>query len=118
MGNTKVTFHTPKTTGKSMWQIFVPVTGIDGYDIQLSHHQKWDRQVRKLAGGLTINKKARGIWQNPMTGKLFEEKMIPVLIGCSFEEMETILEFTLEHYIQEAVMCYKVSDTIVIMERT
>ena len=106
-----------KQTNQKLWEILVPVFD-EKYKVEWSiqYHHEWDQHVRKIAGGLTINKRARGIWTNP-TGKIFQEKVIPVRIFCSKEEIEEIVDFTIEHYEQEAVMCYMISDTIFIKYR-
>ena len=72
--------NTHHRVGRSLWQIFVPVTDNSGNEFTTMHHKKWDTKVRDISGGLTINKKSRGIWQIPMTGKVFEERVLPVLI--------------------------------------
>ena len=99
---------------KSLWQIFVPSTDNTGKEFSLMKHHEWDNKVKNIAGGLTINKRSRGVWQSPMTGKLFEEKVIPVLIYCTRKEIEKIMDITLVHYSQEEVMCFKVSNEVII----
>ena len=117
MDNFTIRFETPQRTGKSLWQIFVPVSDNTGTEFPIMKHKDWDYKVRDIAGGLTINKRSRGMWQSPMTGKMFEEKMIPVTILCTKGEIEKILLMTIAHYDQYAVMCYKISDDIMIIER-
>jgi len=109
--------NNPQRVDRSLWQIFVPVTDNSGIEFTVLHHKKWDVKVQDISGGLTINKKSRGIWQNPITGKVFEEQVLPVLIDCDLNDMEKIMEMTLEHYNQEAVMCYKVSDEVFVLEK-
>lgn len=40
--------------------------------------------------------------------------MIPVRIACSREEIDKIIDITIKHYNQLAVMAYKVSDEVII----
>ena len=89
----------------------------DGKEYDISHHRMWDAKVQVVAGGLTINKKTRGIWQSPVTGKIFEEAMIPVTIYCDRNNIILIAKMTLQHYNQESVMCYKISDEVILINK-
>jgi hypothetical protein len=60
---------------------------------------------------------ARGQWINPMTGDLFQERMIPVRIMATRDEIEKIVELTLKYYNQIAVLCYKISDEVILKFR-
>ena len=100
---------------KFLWEILVPATAKG--EISVEYHKIWDAHVEKITGGLTINKKARGRWINPETGEAFVEEMIPVRIYCTKYEIKKIAEITMEHYKQEAVMYYMISDNIVIKRR-
>jgi hypothetical protein len=93
---------------KSLWEILVPANSNDGLEFSLEHHHNWDEKVRSISGGLTIYKSAKGQWVDP-SGQLFLDKMIPVRICCSEDEIDKIMELTLSHYSQEAVMAYRVS---------
>jgi hypothetical protein len=99
-----------------LWEVLVPRVLNTGVQIPLSHHQRWDENVRKIAGGLTILKTAKGVWESP-DGKIFREEMIPVRISCTEEQIEQIIVLTIEHYDQEAVMAYRVSDKVIIRHR-
>jgi len=91
----------------------VPLTDDDGIDFSLGHHKEWDRKVRAIANGLTIYKPARGTWLSPVTMQYHEEYMIPVKIIATKEQMEQILDITVEHYKQEAVIAFKLSEDII-----
>ena len=95
---------------KKLWEILVPVKNIDK-----CRHKKWDHKVSKIAGGLTLFKPKKGRWFSD--SKLFREKMIPVRIAATEEEIKEIASFTAEHYDQKAVMYYLVSEVVVIYER-
>lgn len=77
------------------------------------YHRVWDAWVRNVAGGLTVFKPSTGQWQSP-TGETFIEKMIPVRIACTREQIEEIIDFTARYYDQLAVMCYRVSDLVLL----
>lgn len=84
--------------------------------VRLKHHQEWDKRVRSITGGLTIYTPSKGQWISP-SGELFIERMIPVRIACSRKELEKIMDITLQHYNQEAVMAYLVSEEVIIKHR-
>lgn len=99
-----------------LWEIMVPTVRNDGAPIRTRQHREWDRRVRAVAGGLTVLKPARGQWVHQ--GKLYAERMIPVRIACTREEIERIIDITLDFYQQIEVMAYRVSDEVIIRGRT
>lgn len=101
---------------KSLWEILVPKYSNEGKEFPIKHHHLWDEKVRKIAGGVTILKTAKGQWINTK-GKLFAEKMIPVRVYCNEKEIEKIIQLSLEHYNQEAVMAYELSPNVKMRKR-
>lgn len=97
-----------------LWEILVPCQWNTGRPVRTRHHKEWDRRVRAIAGGLTIHKPAKGQWVHE--GALFEERMIPVRVRCSDDQINKIGQITIQHYKQLAVMFYLVSNYCVIME--
>jgi hypothetical protein len=109
-----------------MWEILVPAqVSIERPDLlfngmpmdnpgsteyPLEHHKKWDEYVRDIAGGLTIFRSVKGQWITAT--KIYKEKMIPVRIACTEEQIEKIANFTIKHYRQQTVMIVKVSDDV------
>ena len=55
---------------------------------------------------------AKGQWI--YDGKLFSERMIPVRLACSREQIEKVIDFTIKYYEQIAVMAYKISEEVII----
>jgi len=104
---------------KGMWEIFVPTERRTepGKYYTTRYHRVWDGKVRAITGGLTVMAPARGQWINPMTGDLFQERMIPVRIMATRDEIEKIVDLTLEYYNQLAVLCYKISDEVILKFR-
>lgn len=99
-----------------MWEILVPTVrpNTDGTRFFTArYHRIWDAKVREISGGLTIMPPSKGQWVSPH-GILFTERMIPVRIMATREQIEEIMDYTAEYYQQEAVMCYKVSDTVIL----
>jgi hypothetical protein len=96
-----------------LYQILVPSRNKDDAEILPSYHQVWDEKVREIAGGLTILSDAKGKWTSP-DGKAVFEKMIPVLISCTPDQIEVIIDFTLEYYEQQAVFAFKMTDDVLI----
>ncbi|MBU2638689.1 MAG: hypothetical protein KJ955_06975 [Nanoarchaeota archaeon] len=103
-------------TKKAIWEILVPKYSNEGKEFALKHHHAWDESVRKIAGGVTILKSAKGQWVNTK-GKLFAEKMIPVRVFCTEKEIGKIIKLTLEHYNQEAVMAYELSSNVKVVKK-
>ncbi len=100
-----------------LWEILVPKVFNNGQKVSVAHHRKWDEVIRKIAGGLTILKSAKGIWESP-SGEIFQEGMIPVRIACSEEQMHSIIDETIRHYDQLAVMAFRISEHVIIKHRT
>lgn len=83
--------------------------------IRTKHHKKWDEYVRNITGGLTITGVSKGQWVDPSTGSLWLERIIPVQIACTPKQIEKIIEFTLNHYRQKAVMYCVLSNEVKIV---
>lgn len=94
-----------------LWEILVPASKRDK-EFSYEHHKEWDAYVRGIAGGLTVYRAAKGEWVSP-EGHLFKDRMIPVRIACSEEEIKTIMEFTQKHYDQVAVFAYLISERVI-----
>jgi hypothetical protein len=96
-----------------IFEILVPtIYGDTKKPISTKHHRSWDSYVRKITGGLTILSVARGQWVHEKTKKLFVERVIPVRIACEDAQIDEIVNFTLLHYRQHAVLFYLVSDKV------
>jgi len=99
---------------KYLWEILVPtVRRKDGKPIRTRYHRVWDGKVRAIAGGLTILQPAKGQWVSP-SGELFSERMIPVRVACSEEQIDKIADMTAVYYDQLAVMYYRVADKVTV----
>lgn len=97
---------------KQLYEILVP-TLMDNKPIHTRYHRVWDSKVRAISGGLSILPVAHGHWIAP-DGALFIERMIPVRIMCTREQIEKIADISAEYYKQQAIFHYKVSDEVVI----
>ena len=92
-----------------LYEILVPtIYGDTLKPISTAHHKNWDAEVRKITNGLTILKPAKGQWLHE--SKLYEERTIPVRIACGPIQMNKIVDLTLRHYRQKAVMYYLISE--------
>ena len=96
-----------------LWEILVPTVRNDGRPIHTRFHRLWDKKVRDITGGLTIMPVTKGQWISP-SKELFIERMIPVRIACSEEQINQIIDMTIQYYEQFAVMAYKVSEKVII----
>jgi hypothetical protein len=100
-----------------MWEILVPTIRNDGRPFRTKFHQIWDENVRKISGGLTVFPPAKGQWISP-DGELFTERMIPVRIIATREEIDQIVDLTGKYYDQLAILAYKISDEVILREFT
>lgn len=92
-----------------LYEILVPTMyGDTVKPIRTKHHKNWDKRVQKLSNGLTILSPGKGIWIH--NGQEFREKVIPVRIFCTEKIMKKIVEITMQHYRQKAVMYYVISN--------
>ena len=101
---------------KGMWEILVPTERRlkPGKYYTTRYHRVWDSKVRVITVGLTVMSPARGQWINPSTGELFKERMIPVRILATRDEIDKVIDLTLKYYDQLAVLCYKISDEVIL----
>ena len=94
-----------------LWEILVPCAWNSGRPIHTRHHKMWDERVRKITKGLTIFSVGKGQWITP-EGVEFLERVIPVRIMCTVDEIRQIANITIAHYEQEAVFFYVVSEIV------
>jgi len=100
---------------KHLWEILVPTVRPNGKPIHTRFHRVWDKKVEKISGGLTIYHPAHGKWLHK--GGSYDERMIPVRIMCTREDILKIVDLTMEYYDQIAVMAYRVSSEVIIANR-
>jgi hypothetical protein len=97
-----------------LWEILVPtIRRIGGKPYTTRFHRVWDKKVREISGGLTILTPSKGQWISP-AGELFVERMIPVRFIASREGAEKIIDHTMTYYDQLAVLCYAISDEVIL----
>lgn len=101
---------------KEMWEILVPTVRNDGRPFKTRYHKVWDKKVYAITGGLTVLTPAKGKWIC-LEGSLFEERMIPVRIVCTREEIDLIVSMSLVYYDQLAILAYKISEEVIIKHR-
>jgi hypothetical protein len=101
-----------------MWEILVPteIRQQPGKFYRTRYHRVWDGKVRAISGGLTIMSPAKGQWKAP-SGELFIERMIPVRIVATRAQISEIIDMTMEYYDQLAILCYKISDEVILKHR-
>lgn len=104
-----------KRWGIKMWEILVPASNKQ-LEFTYEHHKAWDEFVIRVSGGITIMRTAKGQWISPDNVR-FKDRMIPVRIKCTRKQINRIITFTINHYQQEAVLAYKVSDEVILKNR-
>jgi hypothetical protein len=102
--------------GKELWEVLVPTMSRDGKPFRTRFHRVWDKKVEAISGGLTILTPGKGTWVHEE--QTVRERMIPVRVMCTREQIDQIVDLTLEYYDQLAVMAYRVSDEIILKHRT
>ena len=123
---------------KILYEILVPtIYGDTMKPIRTAHHKEWDKYIQSITGGLTILSSARGKWTHE--GVEYPEKVIPVRVMVEEEapyihhwlesmgdgehedrekiiydrsQINKIVQFTLSHYRQKAVMYYLISNQV------
>lgn len=90
----------------------VPTTTPEGKPIRTRYHRVWDAKVREIANGLTILKPCKGQWLS-LSGDLHEERVIPVEIACTEEEINKISDMTAVYYRQLCVMITEVAPKVI-----
>lgn len=103
----------------ALYEILVPtekpdcIPGKNRYFTK-KYHQEWDKKVIAISNGLTVLQPTKsGSWVAP-NGKLFREKMIPVRVACTKDEIVKIMDVAAKHYKQKAIMAYKLSEEVLI----
>lgn len=99
-----------------MWEILVPTMRNDGRPIRTRFHKVWDDKVREISGGLTVLQPVKGQWIN-YDGDLFKERMIPVRILASRDNIDKIVDMSIVYYEQEAVLAYQISNNVILRNK-
>lgn len=101
---------------KQLWEILVPAS-YGKTRFTMEHHWAWDAFVEELTGGLTVMRAAKGTWISP-EGDKYLDRIIPVRIAVdNSETLQKIIDFTITHYKQEAVMAYMISEHVIIKHK-
>lgn len=100
---------------QALWEILVPTVREDGRPYRTRFHRVWDEKVKKVANGLTVVSPVKGVWVSK-DGDTFKERMIPVRIMCTRDQIIEIAHMTKDYYEQLAVMVSKVSDDVFIID--
>ncbi len=107
----------PEVKELELWEILVPTIDRQKTEYIKGFHKKWDAKVRAITGGLTIRPVEKGQWVHPESKNLSAERMIPVKIAATREQMLYICKMTAEYYDQEVIMAYRISDRVIMMKR-
>lgn len=103
------------TSDTPLWEIVVPTVSNTGRPVSVRHHAEWDAYVKRVAGGMTLYQPARGSWVDPASGADFTERMIPVRIMCTREQIVDICKETARFYDQLAVLATLVATETVLV---
>ena len=100
---------------RNIYEIYVPTVSNEGKPYRTRYHRVWDGKVKAISHGLTIYPPVKGVWVSG-EGDEYRERMIPVRIMCTHEEIVKIAEMTKVYYSQLAVLAYKVSSEVIYIE--
>lgn len=110
MAEVETTLGEETTAAVPLWEILVPTVRNDGgKPYRLRYHRVWDERVKAISGGLTVVAPVKGTWVSD-DGDTFVERMIPVRIRCTQEQMLEIARMSKVYYDQLAILFYKVSE--------
>jgi len=98
-----------------LYEILVPASG-NQEKFSYEHHKIWDAFVMEISKGITVMKTGKGEWISP-EGDLYKDRVIPCRVACTTEEIHKIIDFTITHYNQEAVMAYCISEEVIIKHK-
>lgn len=99
---------------KKLYEILVPtIYGDTMKPIKTRHHKQWDKRVQAISGGLTILSPGKGKWV--FKGVEYPERVIPVRVMVDEKEILRIVQITMDHYRQKAVMYYCLSNEVFIV---
>lgn len=99
-----------------LWEVLVPTESNDGTPFRTAHHRQWDDFVTAIAGGMTLVRPMRGTWVDRASDVAYTERVIPVRVVCSQEQIVEIAKEAARHYDQAAVLAYLVSKrTVMVM---
>jgi len=96
-----------------MWEILVPTQTNSGKPIRKRQHKEWDARVMRISTGMTVLMPTKGKWRN-LNNILYDERMIPVRISCTREQLMQILNMTKKFYDQEKVLAIKISEEVIL----
>lgn len=107
-----------------LWEILVPTQTNPDEDgntrpIRVRQHRVWDEMVKQITGGLTITPPIKGVWidQSDPDKTEYRERMIPVRIACTEDQIRAIAKQTAKFYDQLAVMVCLVSDQTIFYDQ-
>lgn len=109
--NREIVWCDCKTIKICLYEILVPTVRKDGTPYHTRFHRIFDGKVREISKGLTIFTPAKGQWISE-ENELVAERMIPVRIACTREQIDKIAEITVKYYEQDVVMFYRISDEV------
>lgn len=103
------------TQGTPLWEVLVPTVSNYGRPFTVRHHRQWDAMVKQIAGGMTLVQPVRDSWVDPETSTEYTERVIPVRVMCTREQIVEICKETARFYDQLAVLATLVATETVLV---
>ena len=95
---------------QKLYEILIPIINNRGERFSAEHHKKWNNKALKIAGKFIIMKVIKEEWINLFGKEFYKNKMIPIRISCTKNQIEKIIQITIKHYNQEVILAYIISE--------
>lgn len=102
-------------TGKSVWEILIPVSDNDGNRFENENFDTWEKRLLAIAGGFTLALNVTSMWRDK-DGNIYTDISIPYRVMCEYEEAKRLADFARVEFRQKAVMITCISTFAVIIE--
>lgn len=96
-----------------VWRIMVPEKDNCGRRFSARENLAWEDAVINISGGWTIQPLATGAWTDGEEDTVQIERMKPVDIICTDEQIKQIVNLTGHRFRQKVVLAYKISEHII-----
>lgn len=93
-----------------LYEILIPIKSNDGKKFTVKHNQQFLDYVINLVGGHSVWPIIEGAWKD--NGKVYKENMRPIRITTNSETIKQIAIKAREHYRQNCIMYYLVSNDV------
>jgi hypothetical protein len=110
-----VVYIGPKTC---LWEIFIPKNHNKEMIYGVSHHREWNRKVTKETNVILLSSSSYKEKSCPTIEEpFFSEEMLLLRVYCTQEELDRILDITVDHYDRDKIIAFKISENMIVKKR-